>query len=83
MGGGNSTLSKKYVAQHKHAKEGDTVPDVMLKFRIIDKNSSCGEDRGQPALVWKDVPSLDLFRGKRVVIFGVPGGTTHNLLQFT
>ena len=75
-------MSKKYVQQHKHAKEGDVVPDVMLKFRIIDKSSSCGDDRGQPVLVWKDVPSLDLFKGKRVVIFGVPGGIRHYLVEF-
>lgn len=50
-------------------KEGDRIPNVLLQIRVFkvdDKNCGCYE--------WKTIHSDDLFKGKRVVIFSVPGG---------
>lgn len=79
MGSGGSTLATKYVEKQKHLKEGDRVPDVPLKFRVIDPTTPSPDPR-QLNFVWKDIMVSDLLAGKRVVIFGVPGGTTFILL---
>lgn len=74
MGSGGSTLATtKYVEKHKHLKEGDRVPDVPLKFRVIDPTTPSPDPR-QLNFVWKDIMISDMLAGKRVVIFGVPGG---------
>jgi len=50
-------------------KEGDKVPSVTFKARVRDENLP------QPnPFTWKDVASEDLFRGKRSVLFALPGG---------
>ncbi len=50
-------------------KEGDHVPAVTFKARVRDDNLP------QPnPFKWKDVTTDDLFKGKRVVIFALPGG---------
>ena len=52
------------------AKEGDMVPNVVFKARVRD------DSLPQPnPFKWKDVTSADLFKGKRVVLFALPGGT--------
>ena len=44
------------------------VPDVTFKTRIeIDE---------QPGFAWKDLTSTEIFAGKRVVVFGLPGAFT-------
>jgi len=49
---------------------GDTVPTVTFKTRVrIESDDSNPFD-------WKDVSSDDLFKGKRVVLFGLPGAFT-------
>ena len=51
------------------AKEGDTVPQVSFKARVRD------DTLAQPnPFKWKDVSTGDLFKGKRVVLFALPGG---------
>eukprot|EP01033_Poteriospumella_lacustris_P008844 gene8844-6369_t len=76
MGSGGSTLATtKYVEKHKHLKEGDRVPDVPLKFRVIDPTTPSPDPR-QHNFVWKDIMISDMLAGKRVVIFGVPGAFT-------
>lgn len=49
-------------------KDGDTVPAVVFKCGIRD--DSIG---GENPFTWKDVSTGDLFKGKRVVIFALPG----------
>lgn len=44
------------------------VPDVTFKMRVATDES--------PGFAWKDVNSLDLFKGKRVILFGLPGAFT-------
>jgi len=51
-------------------KEGDTVPSVTFKTRVrIESEDANPFD-------WKDVSTDDLFKGKRVVLFGLPGAFT-------
>ena len=50
-------------------KEGDTVPSVTFKARVRDEKIG-----GDNPFDWKDVTSDDLFKGKRVAIFSLPGG---------
>lgn len=50
--------------------EGDEVPHVTFKTRV--RNESHSENPFE----WKDVTSYDLFKGKRVVLFALPGAFT-------
>jgi peroxiredoxin len=52
-------------------KEGDTVPQVTFKTRVRI------EDPGnENPFDWKDRTTDDLFKGKRVVLFSLPGAFT-------
>eukprot|EP00306_Pavlova_sp_CCMP459_P005693 CAMPEP_0185161256 /NCGR_PEP_ID=MMETSP1139-20130426/4757_1 /TAXON_ID=298111 /ORGANISM="Pavlova sp., Strain CCMP459" /LENGTH=195 /DNA_ID=CAMNT_0027726509 /DNA_START=11 /DNA_END=598 /DNA_ORIENTATION=+ len=52
------------------AKEGDVVPSIVFKTRTrIPVESENPFD-------WKDVTTEDLFKGKRVVLFSLPGAFT-------
>jgi len=59
--------------QSDHAspiKEGTTIPSVTFKTRTrIESDDENPFD-------WKDVTSEDLFKGKRTVIFALPGAFT-------
>ena len=44
------------------------IPQVTFKMREEIEES--------PGFTWKEVPSMDLFKGKRVVLFGLPGAFT-------
>ena len=51
-------------------KEGDRVPDVTFKTRTrIDSTAENPFD-------WKDVTTDDLFKGKKVIVFSLPGAFT-------
>jgi len=53
-----------------HIKEGETIPSVTFKTRTrIDSDVENPFD-------WKDLTSEDLFKGKRCVIFSLPGAFT-------
>jgi len=52
-------------------KEGDTVPEVVFKARV--RYEALG---GPNPFEWKDVTTSDLFKGKRVVLFALPGAFT-------
>jgi thioredoxin-dependent peroxiredoxin len=49
----------------------ETVPDVTFHTRV--RNEALG---GANPFEWKDVTTADVFRGKRVVVFAVPGAFT-------
>ena len=51
------------------AKEGGAVPAVTFKARVRDEKIG-----GDNPFTWKDVTSADLFKGKRAVVFALPGG---------
>ena len=53
------------------AKEGDDVPQVVFKARVRDEKIG-----GENPFDWKDVTKDDLFKGKRVVLFALPGAFT-------
>ncbi|MDB6052465.1 MAG: peroxiredoxin, partial [Pseudomonas sp.] len=50
---------------------GREVPNVTLKTRVRDETVE-----GPNPFRWQDVSTGDLFKGKRVVIFGLPGAYT-------
>lgn len=51
------------------AKEGDVVPTITFKARVRDDTIP-----GPNPFKWKDITTNDLFNGKRVVLFALPGG---------
>ena len=51
-------------------KEGEAVPSVTFKTRVRI------EDDSENPFDWKDVTSEDLFAGKRVGLFSLPGAFT-------
>ena len=50
-------------------KEGDTIPNVVFKARVRDEKLG-----GTNPFTWKDVTTSELFKGKRSVLFALPGG---------
>lgn len=63
--------SQKREVSQATKQEGDRVPSVTFKVRVRDPNMG-----GENPFKWKDVTSDQLFEGKRVVIFGLPGAFT-------
>ena len=49
----------------------DTLPSVTFKVRVRDESIG-----GDNPFTWKDVTTEDLFAGKRVVLFSLPGAFT-------
>lgn len=50
---------------------GRRVPDVIFKTRVRDQTM-----RGDNPFRWQDLPSADVFRQKRIVLFSLPGAFT-------
>ena len=50
---------------------GDAVPNVVFKARVRDPSAG-----GENPFKWKDVTSESLFKGKRCVVFALPGAFT-------
>ena len=61
-------------------KEGVCVPSVTFKYRVrTDGEEICHVDKSNGGLNpfdWKDVTTQDIFGGKRVVVFSLPGAFT-------
>jgi alkyl hydroperoxide reductase subunit AhpC len=53
------------------ATDGSAVPSVTFKARVRDEKIG-----GDNPFDWKDVTSEDLFKGKRAVVFSLPGAFT-------
>lgn len=51
--------------------EGRRVPSMVFKTRVRDESVG-----GPNPFRWQDVPSEDIFRGRRVVVFSLPGAFT-------
>lgn len=51
--------------------EGRKVPQVVFKTRVRDESI-----KGENPYRWEDVSSKDLFKGKKVVLFALPGAFT-------
>jgi peroxiredoxin len=62
-----ATASKRIMS----ATEGSRVPNVVFKARVRDNTLQT-----ENPFKWKDVTSDDLFAGKRVVVFALPGAFT-------
>ncbi len=52
-------------------KEGAKVPAVVFKTRVRDESVG-----GENPYRWQDVSSDEIFKGKKVVVFGLPGAFT-------
>ncbi|CAN5688860.1 peroxiredoxin [soil metagenome] len=52
-------------------EEGTTVPNVIFKTRVRDESVG-----GENPYRWQDITSDDIFKGKTVVVFGLPGAFT-------
>jgi len=52
-------------------KESDSIPNVVFKARVRDEKIG-----GSNPFTWKDVSTSDLFKGKRSVVFALPGGNS-------
>lgn len=57
--------------EYRHLNEGDRVPDAVFVTREGDA-PTCGDKSG----VWKRVPARELFGGKRIIVFAIPGAFT-------
>ena len=66
-----SSLSRTSLPEHSTpVKEGDSIPSVTFRTR-----SRIESDDANP-FDWKDVTSEDIFKGKKVAIFSLPGAFT-------
>jgi len=66
-----STLSRPSLVEHSTPiEEGATVPSVTFKTRVRI------ESEDENPFDWKDVTSEDYFKGKKTVLFSLPGAFT-------
>lgn len=57
-------------SDHKNI-EGQKVPEVVFKTRVRDENAE-----GPNKFSWKDQTTADIFAGKKIVLFSLPGAFT-------
>lgn len=57
--------------------EGKNVPNVIFKTRVRDESVE-----GENPFRWQDLSSEEVFKGKRVVIFSLPGAFTPTCSSF-
>ncbi len=56
---------------HKPQEEGARVPEMVFKTRVRDESIG-----GDNPYRWQDVPSGEVFNGRKAVVFGLPGAFT-------
>ncbi len=56
---------------HEPLKEGASVPENIFKTRVRDESVG-----GENPYRWQDVSSKEIFDGKTIVLFGLPGAFT-------
>ena len=54
-----------------HLKEGDSVPKITFKTRVRDESVA-----GDNPFRWQDLSADDIFKGKNIVLFALPGAFT-------
>lgn len=54
-----------------HKIEGDSVPEVTFKTRVRDESIG-----GENPFRWQDLTTADVFKGKNIVLFSLPGAFT-------
>jgi peroxiredoxin len=54
-----------------HLKEGDKLPQVTFKTRVRDESVG-----GENPFRWQDMKTKDIFKGKNIVVFALPGAYT-------
>lgn len=54
-----------------HITEGNRVPEVTFKTRVRDESVE-----GENPFRWQDVTTDDIFKGKKIVLFALPGAFT-------
>lgn len=54
-----------------HLTEGNSVPQVTFKTRVRDESVG-----GENPFRWQDLTTDDIFKGKKVVVFALPGAFT-------
>jgi peroxiredoxin len=54
-----------------HLKEGDKLPQVTFKTRVRDESLG-----GENPFRWQDLKTKDIFKGKNIVVFSLPGAYT-------
>ncbi len=57
--------------KNKQLQAGDHVPDVIFKTRVGD-GPVCGDSSG----TWQDVTTEEIFAGKKIIVFALPGAFT-------
>ncbi len=62
---------------HTHKIEGDRVPDVTFKTRVRDESVE-----GPNPYRWQDLTSDEIFKGKKIVLFSLPGAFTPTCSSF-
>lgn len=62
---------------HTHKIEGDRVPSVTFKTRVHDESVE-----GPNPYRWEDKTTDDIFKGKKVVLFSLPGAFTPTCSSF-
>jgi len=59
------------MSNHQAAYSGQTVPNVVFKTRVRDESVE-----GPNPFRWQDMSSDDIFAGKKVIVFALPGAFT-------
>lgn len=56
---------------HQPLKEKDRVPDAIFKTRVRDESIG-----GENPFRWQDVTTAEVFGGKKIIVFSLPGAFT-------